>query len=304
MQQTISLYLELKPGEKPDFEVVGLSAAAFAEAVKEIAYIIDPGLDVRLEFESGTKGSLSLNAILKTLGSEDGRRGTLYGIILGVAAMFVNDARQWTTNRFLDSFFPPDVRLPLTDDEIDRIARAIRDVSDGKIARVQRQKVFRQLDREPAINSVGTITQPDMQPPDPVPRTEFQARAGVIQPQEVSPRTRIGRSTEKLTLVSPVLLPADRVWRFQSPFGEFSYHLSDEKFLGDLLSGRRRLPMKAGIQITVDIETHEAIEGGVWVPKRRVIVKVKRVHRERERESELFAQPKKRKRSKNKKQRS
>jgi hypothetical protein len=37
LQETISLYLELKPGEKPDFEVVGLAAAAFAEAVKESA---------------------------------------------------------------------------------------------------------------------------------------------------------------------------------------------------------------------------------------------------------------------------
>jgi hypothetical protein len=30
----MSLYLELEPGENPDFEVGGLAAAAFAETVK------------------------------------------------------------------------------------------------------------------------------------------------------------------------------------------------------------------------------------------------------------------------------
>jgi hypothetical protein len=34
LQETMSLYLELEPGENPDFEVVGLAAAAFAETVK------------------------------------------------------------------------------------------------------------------------------------------------------------------------------------------------------------------------------------------------------------------------------
>jgi hypothetical protein len=40
MQETISLYLELPKGKRADFEVVGLTAAAFADAVKEIADII------------------------------------------------------------------------------------------------------------------------------------------------------------------------------------------------------------------------------------------------------------------------
>jgi hypothetical protein len=65
LQETISLYLDLKPGQKADFEVVGRTAAAFAEAVKEIAFIIEPGMEVKLEFDSGTEGSLSLNALLK-----------------------------------------------------------------------------------------------------------------------------------------------------------------------------------------------------------------------------------------------
>jgi hypothetical protein len=56
--ESITLYLGLKKGEKADFKIVGLAAAAFAEAVKEIAFILEPGLQVKLEFESGLEGSL------------------------------------------------------------------------------------------------------------------------------------------------------------------------------------------------------------------------------------------------------
>jgi hypothetical protein len=92
--ESITLYLGLKPGEKADFEVVGLAAAAFAEAVKEIAYILEPGTEVRLEFESGLEGSLKLKALLKTLGSAKGRRGVLIGIISTVGLVLINDVRQ------------------------------------------------------------------------------------------------------------------------------------------------------------------------------------------------------------------
>jgi hypothetical protein len=78
--EAITLYLGLKPGEKADFEVVGLAAAAFAEAVKEIAYILEPATEVRLEFESGLEGSLELKAILRKLGSREAR-GVLIGIV-------------------------------------------------------------------------------------------------------------------------------------------------------------------------------------------------------------------------------
>ena len=79
---------------------------------------------------------------------------------------------------------------------------------------------------------------------------------------EASTKTRTARSTERLTLVSPVLLHVHRVWRFISPIGEFSYLMEDENFLADLLTGKRRLTMKEGIQITANVETDEVFEGG------------------------------------------
>lgn len=71
-------------------------------------------------------------------------------------------------------------------------------------------------------------------------------------------------------------------------------------FLADALNGR--FHMKEGIQITAQVECHEEHEGGVWVPKRRTILKVIRRHRVRtNKQADLFAAPKKRKAASKKK---
>ena len=71
MIEAFSLYIELEPGTKADLETVSNSALAFVSAVRELAYILDPSLDLRVEFVSGTEGSFSLNAWLRSLNPKD-----------------------------------------------------------------------------------------------------------------------------------------------------------------------------------------------------------------------------------------
>jgi hypothetical protein len=90
-----------------------------------------------------------------------------------------------------------------------------------------------------------------------------------------------------------VFLHADRVWRFQSHFGEYGYHVLDLKFLDDALNGR--FTMKEGVEITTEVETLEENEGGVWIPKRRSILKVLRRNKSKKDKGQpdLFAPAKK-----------
>lgn len=292
--EAISLYLELKPGEKPDFEIVGRTATAFAEVVKEVAYILEPGTDVRLVFQSGTESSLSLNALLR---SPKAKRSALLVIILTVGGWFVSDLRTYTIGKFLDSYLTPAQRQELSDEDVERIARALKQVMDGKIAKEPAQNVYRELERDPSIVSVGTTQDPKVKPPDPVKRKDFPTRSGIAAPAQTTPRKRISKSKERLLLISPVLLDADRVWRFRSLLGEASYHVDDEKFRAGLLSGKYHLAMKAGIQLTAEIDTYQVFEGGVWVITERHITKVVRVHR-KQAEPDLFSEPQKPKRRK------
>ena len=174
--------------------------------------------------------------------------------------------------------------------------RAVKDLMEGKIAKAPLKEMFKQLERDEKIKSVGTVIKPRTKPIRPIPRSDFPIPAGIIQQAEKSLQKRKVRSSERLVLISPVLLSADRVWRFRTLSGEASYLIKDVPFLESLLSGRRNLRMKEGIELTATVETHEIYEGGIWVPKERDIVKVTRIHRKRERQGDLFAQPKKPKR--------
>jgi hypothetical protein len=300
LEETITLYLGLKEGEKADFEVVGRASAAFAEAVKEISYILEPGLEVRLEFDSGTEGSLKLKAILKSLHSSESRRAALLAIIGTIGTVLIADLRGYGTGKLLDRLFAPEQREQLSDEDVERIAKAVMAIKQGRIAKAPMQQMFKQLDRDPTIESVGAITKPDDKPSDPVPRSEFQIRAGIAPIVQTSPRTRTTPSTERLTLIRPVLLDSDRPWRFASPLGELPYRMDDKKFLKELLDGKAHLSMKSGIQISARVETDEELEGGVWVPKLRRITKVIRVHKKPEIQ-DLFSDPKKGNASKAKK---
>jgi hypothetical protein len=253
----------------------------------------------RLEFDSGTEGSLKLKAIIKSLKTPKSRQAALVSIIATIGLTLINDVRGYGVGKLLDQFLTPEQRKDLSKEDVARVARAVIDINKGKIAKAAVQEMYKQLERDTNIESVGAITKPDDKPIQPVPRSAFLEKAGIAPLVEASTKTRTIQSTERLTLISPVLLPSDRVWRFRSPIGEFGYFLKDEKFLNAALHGRLHLGLKQGIQITAQIETKEEFEGGVWVPKRREIIKVVRVHRRPEPE-DLFAQPSKGKKGKSK----
>jgi hypothetical protein len=164
VEETITLYLGLKAGQRADFEVVGLSAAAFAETVKEIAFILEPGLEVRLEFDSGTEGSLKLKAIIKSLTTPESRRKALVTIVTTIGLTLVNDVRGYGVGKFLDHFLAPEQRKELSEEDVARVARAVIDINEGKIAKAPVQTMYKQLERDTNIESVGATTRPDDKP--------------------------------------------------------------------------------------------------------------------------------------------
>jgi len=281
-QQFLSLYLDLDEGENADLVVVAQASLALASAIKEIAYIIDPGLEIGIDFASGTEGSLSLNTILKTL-----RRTTipshitLRTIALVVIGWLGNDLRTYGVTKFMDQLFSPEQRQSLSDDDIKKITDALQNTLEGKIAKAPMQHLYREIERDTAIKGIGATIVPGVKPSDIVPRQQFPERSGESI-DEKQPQKRTRTTNERITLISPVLLPKDRAWKFYLPsIGEFGARIKDEKFLASLLAGRRRIPMRAGIQIDVELDTREEKSGNVWVVKDRSVKRVIRVQRAR-----------------------
>lgn len=67
------------------------ASLAFAGAVREIAYIVDPSLVIRLELESGTEGSLSLNSVIRFVKKQVSDPVTRRVIIIGIVMWFAKE---------------------------------------------------------------------------------------------------------------------------------------------------------------------------------------------------------------------
>jgi hypothetical protein len=303
-EQTISLYLGLRPGERVDLAVLGRAMAAYAEAIKEISYTFEPGIEFKIDFDGSETGSVKLRTLLRAATSRKAITSSLISIAVTVGVAFgrhvPGDLRTYGVGKLIDAYVLPSQKQELSDNDVERIAKKVVEVQEGRLAKPQIEAVYREIERDRAIDSVGTITKPDEKlPPAPVPREEFAGRAGIVQAIETTPKTREKITIERLTLIRPVLaMTPDRVWRFSSPMGEESYTLEPD-VLKDLLSGKRHIELKVGVDITFKIRTIEIQEGGVWKVKERQIIDLVRIHRKSK--SDLFTQPKKKKPSAKKK---
>lgn len=68
---------------------LGQAALAWAAAIKEVTYFLDPSLEVRVEVASGTPGSFELNAWLRKLGvTKENEKLTLKAVAFIVVAWF------------------------------------------------------------------------------------------------------------------------------------------------------------------------------------------------------------------------
>jgi hypothetical protein len=203
----------------------------------------------------------------------------LYSIALVVMGWFANDIRAYGVSKFLDHYLTPEQRASLSDEDIQRIIKAAQASIEGKVAKAPVQQIYRELERDTAIKGVGASTVPGVRPPNIVPRDEFQTRAGLVsEADNRKPSKRAKITKERVTLISPVLLPRDRSWKFYAPqYGEFGAKIKDEKFLDSILSGKRKISMRVGIQLDVELETIEERIGHVWLVKDRTIKNVIRV---------------------------
>jgi hypothetical protein len=303
--EAISLYLELEPGQKADLEVVARASLAFDAAIKELAYILDPSLEVRLELASGTEGSLSLNSLIREIKYRVSDGTTLKALAFTALVWFGNDLRTYGVIETLNHIIKPTHHL--SDADIKKIAVAVEKAINGKIAKQHVQQVYRELERDTAVKGVGASLNPSEKPISIVPRERFLEQSGAVIVPDTTPQRRKKTTRERVTLISPVLLPnVKRRWKFYLPqIGEFGAKFAHQDILTNLLSGRRRrIPLKAGIQLEVLLDTIEEKQGDVWVIVDHVIQQVIRVRRAAgSTDADLFSEPPKSSKSQRKKKR-
>lgn len=150
-------------------------------------------------------------------------------------------------------------------------------VSGPDVAEKERQDAYQWLKRDENVNGVG-VTIEKRRPPQEllVPRSEFGVRSG----REEVASTELDRTTRgslHVVLVSPVLDMGTRRWKFATAQGEFGASIRDEKFLSQVIQGQLSVPLKAGLEMDVQLETRERLINGVWQIMERNIVEVEKL---------------------------
>jgi hypothetical protein len=277
--ETLTLYIDLAPDTKADLEVVARASLAFASAVRELSFVLDPSLGIRIELVSGTEGSLSLNSLLRFFGKPDATaRQNIKVIALAMATFFSVKTVEWTYERVLDHFIASEEQPSFSPEQIEQIIERTAATVARRVGAPQAERVYRELQTDPAVRGVTVAHGREVDRSNIVPRSEFGMRSGLIQQEMESATKRTRVEIVNLSLVSPVLL-ADtrRHWRFQSASGPLSAPVKDAQFLDDMINGRTAITLVSGIQMEVELRTVEEKKDGVWHVKERAILHVRQI---------------------------
>lgn len=288
----ISLYFELGDGETADLSVIASAALAWDSLIKEIASIVDPSLNLRIELVSGEQGSLWLKSLLRATHKVATNHPFISGALGAIVSAFLlapvthigeiagHKAFDLAGIQWDDGISPEDVK---------KISDAVTANLRNKNALNYKSEIFRHIERDPAIVGLGAGTSLTNKPRTIVPRSEFHSRSE--PPTKFTPAAKYRELPEdncSVVLIKPVLVSKPSVWRFQRGSSQFSATMEDKEFLEAIGSRHTGLELGQGIEMTVNLLTKQEFINGVWENKKISVVRVVSSAPRSSSESELF----------------
>jgi hypothetical protein len=225
----VSLYIDLEEGRRADLEAVARAAVAFAAAIRETAFVLDPSMSVRVELVDSTEGSISLNALIRSLKLGDLiTKKRLVALCMTSIAWFTHETGRWTFDEVLHFIAGTHYSAHLSQEDQEEIAKRVAELLEHGPAQPRVEQVYHELETDDAVRGVGATDKLGEKPPPAniVPRTEFARRSGsvvgIIQTTEIVRQTR--RSHERVRLIRPVWsnAVAAALGNFQELRGDFS----------------------------------------------------------------------------------
>lgn len=271
MQQELVFYIQLKDGTKADLFAVANASLSLVSLIKEVSYIIDPTIEVKVEIESGTEGSLSLNSIIRFFSYNAFHKSKARIIIIAVSIWFVQEVASYAIQEMIEKLTGNDESSSEVSN--DEIYREIQEILKKMLAADRAKSVYEHLNYDENITGFGVSLRKGEKPISIVPRENFQDKWASL-PIEEHIVQRVRREEQMLTVVSPILQDSKNKWRFISKDGTIYAHFDDNEFRGRLLSGEYSIPMTKGIVFHATVDIVEEYEDNVWVIKERRVKKV------------------------------
>ncbi len=282
----LSIYLDLEKGQLADLAVVSRASLELIAAIRDLAAFADPGVDIKISIQSGEEGSLWLKTIVKLVFDIDVTEGTkveikmstLQAILVGISIYVGGSISNHYTDIALQTFDREILRIqpdgqPITPDEDEPealpedIQGRAREIIGGAIrngvGENHVRKFYAEIKSDPAIKGVGVSFDHETKPAIIIPRSRFAELSRPPEPElDAGKRKRIERL--EVLLTQPRLRADQRAWRFAVGGMEFAAKIADQKFVAELLSGKKGVRMVEGVYLNVDMRIEEENSGGTW----------------------------------------
>ncbi|WP_170761949.1 hypothetical protein [Ruegeria lacuscaerulensis] len=276
IEQPLTIYFDLSPDARPTIGAVGEAMVQFERMAGETVFLMEPGIEFSLVYQYSAPGSLRIIAGLRGLVTKE-RLSTLAIII---ATTLVNNGLSHIQGKAMDEAIRAVAGAEantLTDEDIKRIAEAVRSVERSETVTQPRREFYRAVEPDKAITGIGAAPSEKAAPPAVVvPRAEFNDRAGpAIETliEEIESQRVVSERTE-VVLVQPPLIESNRQWRFFWNGQEKGAKMLDEHFKQQVLEGTTDLKLAGGVILDVTLETTQVKRGGLWHNNSFAVVQV------------------------------
>jgi len=266
-ERELSLYFELREGEKADLEVISSAALAWVETLRAAVKELDAATNIRVEYISADEGSLRLNALLEWFAEqlenfEEGksRKWRLYRLLLALV-VFVPVGGYPTYD-----FYFGDHAQPLAEEDRKRLDELAELLRKSESVEAPKRKFYRTLERDPAITAVGIAPNRKEKPAFLIPSNQFAEMGGLWQLEDATETERVTRPVLDVVLIRPALVHTPRSWTFK-PDGlpEFEAVMRDQRVLSAIRERGIQERLREGISMTIRLEVRERRSpDGTW----------------------------------------
>ena len=276
----ISLYFDTPHNEGIDLAVIARASIAWNDLIKELVSVVDPSLDVRLDFLSGTVGSRSINSILRATGQVALEHPWLAGSLTAVAGVFLlappSHVANDVTNHLARVWFGHEDSV-LNGDDVERVAQRVVELQRNRNAVNLKGEIYEIASRDERVRGLGALPRIGRPPQEfIVPRSDFplhEERTVIVSEETVE--TRIILKTDyPVTIVRSYSKAEERRWRFAHGETEFSATMRDPNFLAAIRSGHTGVEIGERVEMVVDLRIKEERADGVWHEKEIDVVRV------------------------------
>lgn len=269
--EQIVLHFETASGRFPDSRIAAQALLDWIALAEAAAEAIAPGIPLSIEIVGGaTPGSTRFPQLLRWADDRVSDVKLAWSEYPHLRSMVVGGAHTlWTATiaaAVSVGLAPDQQTVALSDVDRAILADLKEQAAKSSTVAATSQRLYRTLEKEPAIVGVGVADDWSKKPSLIVPRSEFPERGGLWEPQQSAPEEQVIRDEWSVVLLRPVLQASPHAWRFSRDGLPFSAMMHDAKFLSAMRDGKIPINLQEGVMMRVEVEHTVRLNGQVWEP--------------------------------------